>query len=158
RALQDVRDKVASIEGSLPTGIDPPQVQKFDIGAAPVLSVALSGDLGARELSALAKDEVKPAVEQIGGVGGVDLIGAREREIKILIDPPKLVSFGLTVQDVVGTIAAQSIDLPAGYATQGTRELTVKTTAQVRTPEDIEALIVPGAPGRTVRIRDVAQV
>ena len=158
QALQEVRDKVASVEGQLPSGIDPPLVQKFDIGAAPVLSVALAGEVGPRELSDVADDVVKPAFEQVSGVGGVDLIGAREREVKILVDPVRLVSYGLTVQDVAGTVAAQSIDLPAGYAKQGTLELTVKTSAQVETPEEIGALVVPGAPGRVVRLRDVASV
>jgi HAE1 family hydrophobic/amphiphilic exporter-1 len=90
QALADVRDKVSSVEAQLPSGVDPPLVQKFDIGAAPVLSVALSSDVGPRELSRIAKDEVKPILEQVEGVGGADLLGAREREFKVLVDPAKL--------------------------------------------------------------------
>jgi HAE1 family hydrophobic/amphiphilic exporter-1 len=48
RAVQDVRDKVAEVQGELPSQIEPPLVQKFDVGAAPILAVALSGDLSPR--------------------------------------------------------------------------------------------------------------
>ena len=81
QSLQDVRDKVAAIERELPAGIDPPVIQKLDIGATPVLAVALAGDLPIRELTKLAKDEVKQRIQQIPGVGIVDLVGGREREI-----------------------------------------------------------------------------
>ncbi len=55
-AVQDVRDRVSSVLSQLPEGIDPPVVQKFDVGAAPILSVALSGKLPVRELTRLADD------------------------------------------------------------------------------------------------------
>src|SRR6185369_917417 len=53
-AAQDVRDRVSTTLRKLPTGIDPPVVQKFDVGAAPVMSLALSGNLPVRELTRLA--------------------------------------------------------------------------------------------------------
>ena len=64
-AVQDVRDRVSSTLRKLPAGIDPPVVQKFDVGAAPIMSVALSGNLPARELTRLADDVVKTRIQQI---------------------------------------------------------------------------------------------
>lgn len=157
-ALQDIREKVAAIEGTLPSGIDPPLVQKFDIGAAPIMSVAVAGELPPSALTALAKDEVKQQLERIPGVGGIDLIGAREREIEILVDPARLELYGLTVQEVATTVGAQSLDLPAGYTTQGAQELTIKTKGEVRTVAEIGQLIVPTGPGSSVRLTDVATI
>src|SRR5690606_15883065 len=57
-ALQDVRDKIAAIEGDLPKGIDPPVIQKFDTGAAPVMAVALSSSLDIRKLTHIADNVV----------------------------------------------------------------------------------------------------
>jgi HAE1 family hydrophobic/amphiphilic exporter-1 len=71
-----------------------------------VLSVALASDMPIRDLTKIAKDEVKQRVQQMPGVGTVDLIGAREREIKMLVDPARLIGFGLTVDDVSGAIQA----------------------------------------------------
>jgi hydrophobic/amphiphilic exporter-1 (mainly G- bacteria), HAE1 family len=157
QALQEVRDKVAALENELPAGIEPPLVQKFDIGAAPIMGLAVSGAIPAGELADIA-DDVKERIERVTGVGGVDLVGNQEREIQILVDPAKLTTFGLTVDDVAGALQAQSLDLPAGFAKSGGREFSVKTKGEVRTPTEIGDVLLPGAPGTTVRIRDVAQV
>ena len=147
QALAEVRQKIETIEGDLPSGADPPIVQKFDIGAAPVVSVAVSGDLPPSELSALVEDRVEARIEQIQGVGGIDRIGAREREIKLHVDPRKLELHGVTVDDIRQTLASQSIDMPAGYSTQGSTELSVKVRGEARTLDDLRNLVVPGARG-----------
>ena len=64
QALQDVRDKVAAIEQQLPDGIEPPIVQKFDIGASPVLTIALAGDMEIRALTKFAREQIKQRVQQ----------------------------------------------------------------------------------------------
>jgi len=157
-ALQDVRDKVLAIERDLPKGIDPPVIQKFNTGAAPVLSVALSGDMPIRELTKIAKDEVKQRVQQVPGVGTVDLIGAREREIQVLVDPARMTGFGLTVDDVSGAIQAGNIELPAGYVKTGGSELTIKTKGEVKSAEEIGDIVIRGVGGAAIRVKDVAKV
>src|SRR5690606_11095101 len=79
QALQEDRDKIAAIERNLPQGIDPPVVQKFDVGAAPILSVALASELPPAELTRIAKNEIRQRLQQISGVGNIDLVGGRER-------------------------------------------------------------------------------
>ncbi len=158
QALQEVRDKIAAIERTLPKGIEPPVVQKFDTGAAPVLSVALAGALPVQALTRLADDTVKQRVQQVPGVGQVTLVGGREREIKILVDPARLTGYGLTVDDVVGAIGAQSLEMPAGYIKMGDRELTVKTRGEARTPEELGEIVITGGGGAAIRVRDVADV
>ena len=157
-ALQDVRDKVTAIERELPRGIDPPVIQKFNTGAAPVLSVALSGDLPIRELTKIAKDQVKQRMQQVPGVGTVDLIGAREREVKVLVDPARMSGFGLTVDDVAAAIQAGNIELPAGYVKTGGSELTIKTRGEVKSAAEIADIVIVGLGGAAVRIKDVAEV
>ncbi|MCB9704070.1 MAG: efflux RND transporter permease subunit [Myxococcales bacterium] len=158
QALQDVRDKVAAIERNLPKGIEPPVVQKLDTGSAPVLSVALAGDLPIQELTKIADDTVKQQIQQVPGVGEVSLVGGREREIKVLVEPRRLVGYGLTVDDVAGAIQSQSLEMPAGYVKLGGRELTVKTRGEARSPEEIGEIVITGAGGAAIRVRDVAEV
>ncbi len=157
-ALQDVRDKVLAIERDLPKGIDPPVIQKFNTGAAPVLSIALAGNMPIRELTKLAKDEVKQRVQQVPGVGTVDLIGARERQVKVLVDPARMTGFGFTVDDVSNAIQAGNLELPAGYVKAGGRELTIKTKGEVKSAEEIGDIVISGLGGGAIRVRDVATV
>ncbi|HEY8378831.1 MAG TPA: efflux RND transporter permease subunit [Nannocystis sp.] len=158
QALQDVRDKIAAIERNLPQGIDPPMVQKFDVGAAPILSVALAGDLPPAELTRIARTEVKQRLQQISGVGNIDIVGGREREIKILVDPARMTGFGLTADDVANAVRAQSLELPAGFIKTGATELTLKTRGEVKSAAEIADILIPGPPGAVVKIRDVAEV
>ncbi|MCA9690856.1 MAG: efflux RND transporter permease subunit [Nannocystaceae bacterium] len=154
QALQEVRDKVSAIERQLPSGIDPPVVQKFNVGATPVLTIALAGDLEIREMTRLAKDVVKQRLQQIPGVGTVDVVGGQEREIQVLVDPNKMTGRGLTVEDVARAIQSQNVEIPAGYLKQTGSELTVKTKGEVTSLDEIADIIVRG----TVRVRDVAEV
>jgi len=158
QAVQDVRDKVSGVAGRLPPGVEPPVVQKFDIGSAPIMAVALAGNLDPRELTRIADDILKERLQRVTGVGGVELIGARERAIRVLADPAKLAGFGITVQDVANAIRAQNLELPAGNVEIGDHELSVKTRGEVRTAKEVAAILVPGPPGQVLRVRDVAAV
>ena len=76
-AAQDVRDRVQATLSKLPNEAETPVVEKFDIGAAPILTLAVSGPLPAQEITRLAKDVVKPALQRKQGVGGIDLVGSQ---------------------------------------------------------------------------------
>jgi hydrophobic/amphiphilic exporter-1 (mainly G- bacteria), HAE1 family len=169
-AIQDVREKVSRIQKDLPAGADPPLIEKFDPNAAAIMSVALSGDLPIGKLTHIADKVVKERLQRINGVGSVEIIGGRDREIQVFIDPDKLNGLGLTVQDVAQTIAGQNLEIPAGTFKAGSRELTVKTKGQLVSADDVANIVLPtaaGAPGSnasdgraqpTVRISDVGRV
>jgi HAE1 family hydrophobic/amphiphilic exporter-1 len=157
-AVQEVRDRVSATLSKLPAGIDPPVVQKFDVGAAPVMSVALSGALPVRDLTKLADDVVKARLQKIAGVGAVDLVGGRDREIHILVDPARLEGRGLTVQDLIGGLQSQNLELPAGRIEEGQREFAVKTKGEVRSTQEIADILLSGVGGARVRVGDVATV
>lgn len=168
QATQDVRDRISRIQRDLPEQADPPIVEKLDIGASPIIYLALSGDIGPRKLTHIADKIVKERLQRVRGIGSVDIVGGRDREIQVFIDPDKLNGLGLSVQDVAQTIAAQNLEIPAGYFQTGTRELTVKTKGQLKSAEDIANIVLPAqgsAPGQpppltqpVVRVSDVARV
>src|SRR5512136_1937474 len=86
-AAQDVRDRVQATLSKLPREIQTPVVEKFDIGASPVSTLAFSAPLPIERLTKVAEDVVKPALQQIPGVGSVSLIGGRKRELTIVVSP-----------------------------------------------------------------------
>ncbi len=170
QAVQDVREKVSRILKDLPAGIDPPVIEKFDPTAAPIMAVALSGEMPIGKLTHMADKVVKERLQRVNGVGSVEIIGGRDREIQVYIDPDKLNGLGLTVQDVAQTIAGQNVEIPAGTFKTGTREFTVKTKGQLVSADDVANIVLPtfaAPPGSsagdmnaqpTVRIGDVARV
>jgi hydrophobic/amphiphilic exporter-1 (mainly G- bacteria), HAE1 family len=158
QAVQDVRDKVSTALKDLPKDLEPPIVERLDINAAPILALALAGPLPKRDLTALAKDNIKQKLQSINGVGGVDIIGKQEREFHVWIDPRRLESYGLAVGDVVQMLGAQNVEIPGGRLDLGKTELSVKTRGQVYSAHELENIIITAAGGAPVRIGDVARV
>ncbi len=158
QAMTDIRDRVARIQKDLPEQIDPPVIQKFDVGAAPIMALALSGKIGPKQLSYIADKVVKRDIERVPGVGGVDLVGSRPREIKVLVEPAKLAGMGLAISDVENALRAQNLDLPGGHFEQGSHELMIKTKGEVKTADAIANIAIPNPMGSLIRVRDVADV
>jgi HAE1 family hydrophobic/amphiphilic exporter-1 len=157
-AAQDVRDRVEATLSKLPKEIDTPVVEKVDIGASPVFTLALSGPMPPQELTRIAKDVVKPALQRQAGVGSITLVGGREREISVLLDPERLRSYGLAVGDVARAVKAQSIDQPGGRATQSQQERIVRLTSEAKSVADLRGLILSNQNGAPIRLLDVAEV
>ncbi|MGE0321789.1 MAG: efflux RND transporter permease subunit [Polyangiaceae bacterium] len=158
QALQDVRDKVSRLSNELPSGAKAPIVEKFDIGAAPIITLAMAADMPVGKLTDLADNTVKARLQRINGVGSVDIVGGREREVQILVDPVKLAGFGLTVEDVANAVKAQNIEVPAGSFSKGGAELSVKTKGELTTPDQVANILLIGAGDANLRVRDVAKV
>src|SRR5262249_7458532 len=95
---QEVRDKVAVARPLLPVDVEAPLVEKFDLSAVGFMTIVLGGPIGRREISDFAKHGVKERLERIPGVGGIRMIGSREREIRIWLDPLRLSGYGLAIE------------------------------------------------------------
>jgi hydrophobic/amphiphilic exporter-1 (mainly G- bacteria), HAE1 family len=157
-ATQEVRDRIATVQGDLPEGVEAPLVQKFDLGASPVVQLAVSGGGDPAALLRYAEDELKPSLERIDGVGGVDVIGGREREMHVWLRPEALRSYELTAEDVARALAAQNLEVPGGRIEGGGKELVVRTDARARTAEELGGLALVTRNGTAIAVRDVATV
>ncbi|HEX9985718.1 MAG TPA: efflux RND transporter permease subunit [Thermoanaerobaculia bacterium] len=157
-ATQEVRDKISTIVASLPTDADPPIVQNFDPGAIPVVTIAVSGPGSQRDISEYVDKNLRRRLETVTGVGQVLVIGARPRQINVVVDNAKLTSQGLTAAQVVAALQAQNIQIPGGKVEQGLRDLTLRTYGRVTSPEEFGNIPVTNNGGTPVRIRDIARI
>jgi len=159
--VQDVRDKVQLALAELPPDMDPPIVDKVDPDAAPIISVMIAGDIPIAELTAFADDVAKQRLQRLDGVGAVNLVGGRERAVRIWLDNERLRAFGVTADDVSQAIQSEHAELPGGRleTAAGTREFGVKTVAEVTHATGFMYLPVAYREnGVTIRISDVARV
>lgn len=157
-AAQEVRDHVSAILRDLPPGVDPPVITKIDPDATPVLTLALSSGASARDTTEFADKVIRREIESISGVGQVLVIGGRNRQINVLIDPEKLQKFNLSGADVERALRSQNIALPSGRVEQGARQLTLRTQGRVETVEQMADIIVASREGYAVRIADIGTV
>ena len=157
-AAQDVRDKVQATLSKLPREIQTPIVQKLDLGSLPVVTLAVSAPVPIERLTQLAEDVVKPSLQQLQGVGSVDLLGGRKREITIELDPQALKGVGLAASDVVQMLKAQNLDVPGGRTLEANVERTVKLAAEAHSVDGLRAMIVASPSGVPIRLGEVARV
>jgi hydrophobic/amphiphilic exporter-1 (mainly G- bacteria), HAE1 family len=157
-AAQDVREKVATILSQLPQGTEAPVIEKFDVDAAPVLALVVSGRRAAREITELADKRIKRALEGVKDIGAVTLVGQRKREIQIAVDPNRLAAYGLSIQQMETALRRQNVEVPGGRLTGEGREEGLRTLGRVTAVADFETIVVAESPRGPVRVRDVAQV
>ncbi len=158
-AAQEVDAKVRSILSQLPEGTDPPIIDRFDLDAAPVMTVAVSGRRDFREVTEIARKVIKEDLETLSGVGAVILVGGRTRAINVFVDPDRILKYDtLSIEDIRQALARENQELPGGRVDQGRGEKVLRTLGRVQTPRDFEELIVSNRGGQPIRIRDVGRV
>jgi hydrophobic/amphiphilic exporter-1 (mainly G- bacteria), HAE1 family len=161
-AVNDVRDKINLATQDLPQGIDPPIVSKVDPSASPVLLVGLRAKQGAaadiRAITEIADKRVRRQLETINGVGSVVLIGGRDRQINVLMNPLALRAENVTPVDVMRALQSQNLMTPGGALETGPRSVSLKIEGRVTTIDAVERVAIRADGGRILRIGDVAKV
>ncbi|MGK2740298.1 efflux RND transporter permease subunit [Tepidicaulis sp. LMO-SS28] len=158
-AAQDVRDRVDRVRNDLPDDIDAPLIQKIDPDEQAIMWFSLVGDQrwDAVRLAEYADDYIKPQVENIAGVGRIQIGGVTGSAVRIRLDPQKLAAYKMTVTEVVQAIQANNVDIPSGRVESTSREFTVRTIGQFSNAAPFNDLIVGEYQGTAIRLSDVGR-
>jgi HAE1 family hydrophobic/amphiphilic exporter-1 len=154
-AVQDVRAKVDLARRKLPTDIDPPIIDKFDINAIPILWLSMKGNLPLQRMGMIADEVLRPQLESIQGVGTINLDGYAKREIRVWLDGKKLEAHRLTSNDIAKAFLTKNVELPGGIIESVDREFTVRNLGELRNIEEFNNLIILYQNGAPIRLKDV---
>ena len=157
-AANDVRDVVSRSQSLLPDNVEYPTVMKFSSSMIPVMMLSVTADESYNALPKILDDKLVNELNRINGIGSVAVIGAREREVQVHVDPVKLESYGLTVETLGGIIAAENANVPAGKLDIGTQTFNLKSDFQFDDSRDLENIVVSNIGGRKVMLKDVATI
>ncbi|MAY61329.1 MAG: MFS transporter [Rhizobiales bacterium] len=157
KALDDVRNKVDDARPDLPSGAEEPSVHEVNISEFPVLVVTLSGNVPERALTRTAR-ELRDRIEEINGVLDANLQGARDDLVEIIIDPVKLSSYGLQLDQLIQGINAGNSVVAAGSLEGQEGRYAVKVPLLIEDVEDVANLPVVAGPNAVVRVRDLATI
>lgn len=158
-AAADVRDRVSRVRARLPDAIDEPVIAKVEADATPTIWLAFSSEsLSPLDITDLINRIVKPRLQTVPGVADVQINGDRLFSMRIWVDPDKLASFRLTVQDVEDALRKQNLEVPAGRIESQQREFSVTAQTDLSTPAQFAEIALKSASGYVVRLRDVARI
>jgi HAE1 family hydrophobic/amphiphilic exporter-1 len=158
RAAQDVRDRVDRARWDLPKEVEPPVVQKLDVSGFPVMWAPIMTERPAVEASEYVNDFIKPRVETVSGVAGIEIFGREERQIRIWVDGEALRARGLAAVDVISAVRREHLERPGGIVEGDNIEFTVKTDAEYASVAELGQMVIAYVDGAPVRLGDVARV
>ncbi|MFY9608863.1 MAG: efflux RND transporter permease subunit, partial [Blastocatellia bacterium] len=130
-AAQDVRDKINRALPNLPRTIEQPTIEKLDPDASPIMTISVASNRNIREMTEFADKVLRRQIESINGVGQVQIIGGRKRQVNVHLDGDKLRGYNLTVTHVSQALQGQNLEVPGGRVEQTDRVLTLRTLGRL---------------------------
>ncbi|MGD9783527.1 MAG: efflux RND transporter permease subunit [Hyphomicrobiaceae bacterium] len=159
RALNDVKDAISRVRSDLPRTIEEPIVQRIEIEGLPIVTYAAdSPGMTPEELSWFVDDVVKRRLQGVKGVSAIDRIGGVAREIRISLDPDRLLAYGITAGDVNRQLRATNVDLAGGRGEIAGREQAIRTLAGKPTVEGLAETTIALPGNRAVRLSELGTV
>ncbi len=165
--LQTVKDmdlKVTKVQNALnriddfPENTEHPRVFEITTSFFPIAEIALASDLPEKTLVDIA-DRLVERIEDIEGVGSIDIFGDREREIWVEVDKGRMEAYGLSLDEISLAVRTRSQNIPGGHLDEGKQRFNVRVIGEYESPEQLGGIALRSLPdGGTVYLRDVATV
>ncbi|HOW23522.1 MAG TPA: efflux RND transporter permease subunit [Sedimentibacter sp.] len=156
--MLQIRERIDIIKGYLPEGTSSPLALKLDPNAIPIVQLAVSSKGDLYTTQKIAEDVIAPRFERIEGTASASVTGGLEQEVEIVLKEEMIKGYNLSSSYVAQILAAENLNMPGGTVKKGTNELTVRTTGEFKSLEEIKSLPIPLPTGGTIRLKDIADV
>ncbi|MFZ2719969.1 MAG: efflux RND transporter permease subunit, partial [Minisyncoccia bacterium] len=157
KSIQDLKDAVDTVQSDLPREVEDPTVSEINFADQPVLTISVKGTYSPEELSLLG-DNLQSELQAVGGVSRVEVSGVRDREVQIIVKKAKLDQYGASLSDVVAAIQGSNASLPVGGITVDRVQYAIQFEGDLTTPLDLQDVAIPLQNGRSVYVRDLAEI
>lgn len=157
--LQDAQRKVNAILAELPGDAKPPSLNKFSLDDLPIMTLSATAKMDDRKFFDLIDKRIQPMLSRLPGVAQISLIGGREREIQINIDPKKLEAYKLSIMQVRQLVTNANLDFPTGKVKTTDQQILVRLAGKYKDVDQLRNLVLTTTnTGTQVRLGDVADV
>ena len=165
KAADDVREKVASMRATLRDEVKEPRIIRFDPTSKAIWSLAVFPEAqndskltSLVELTNYAEQTIKKRLENVRGVGAVNVLGGSRREINIYLRPDAMEALGVSADQIAAAVRNENQDLPVGALRSFTQERVIQVQSRVKRPEDFANIIVARKGTTPIRLSQVATV
>lgn len=157
-ATIDLREQVSLVEGYLPEDADKPIVMKMNMNSMPILVAAVDGGSNLADLKQTIEDDVVPLIERQEGVASVTIGGGYTKQIDVIVEPQTLENYNLSMSAIVGSIAANNVNVAAGEVVDGGKNINIRLMGKYEKLSDIENVDINLPTGGIVKLKDIASV
>ena len=158
-AVDEVRDAVSRVRSDLPADLRDPVIQKVNLAGTPILTYTVASTrMDDEALSWFIDNQVSKTMLAVNGVGAVTRVGGVSREVRVELDPARMLALNITAADVSRQLRQIQQEASGGRADLGGAEQSVRTLATVQTAQELGAMEVTLSDGRHVRLDAIAKV
>src|SRR5438445_760779 len=159
RDRQDIAERLATLPGSLPSGVKTPVMTPLTSSTGDLLTVGLVSDkLTLMQLRTIADWLIVPRLLAVQGVAKASVYGGDVRQIQIQIDPAKLIAHELSIDDVLNAAQRATGVRGAGFVDTRNQRIIIRSEGESLTAADIGAIVVAHQPTGNVKLSDVGRV
>ena len=158
-AVDDVRDAVSRVRSDLPADLRDPIISKMDLSGMPILTYTVASDrMDDEALSWFVDNNVAKSMLSVRGVGAVGRVGGVSREVRVELDPAKLLALNASAADISRQLRQIQQEASGGRADVGGTEQSVRTIATVQSADELARMEITLSDGRRIRLDEVATV
>ena len=159
-AYQDVTAKMGLVRKKLPADAEEPLIIKADPSQLPVMDlIVVSKRFDLVKLRTWVENDLQKQFAAVEGTAGTEVSGGLLREIRVVVNPHRMQSLGVTIEKLTQSLRDANVELAAGRITGERKEFTVRTLGRFRKTDDIKNIILSrDASGGYVYLRDIARV
>ena len=162
KARQSVTERLQQVMNQLPENVHPPEISPLASPLGTILQYAFTvngqGKTSLMDLRRLVDSTLKNQILSVAGVTQVTVYGGDERQEQVLVDPAKLRSLNVSLNEVAAAAKGANSSAPAGFLIGGGQEVLVRGIGKVNSIRDLQQSVVKVNDGKPILLRDVAQV
>ena len=153
----EVKAKIDGLANNFPTDLKQPVIAKLNPLQTSVLDIVISGG-NQRDIEKYVTDTLSNKVTAVKGVASVNTFGGLQRAVRIAMDPDLMAAHGVTINDIVSTIATHNLNVPSGKIETSMNSENVRFMGEFKSIKDISNLEITTVEGETFKLSDVANV
>ncbi len=154
-AYAQLQDRMDRIKAEIPEDIERIYIQKFGNEDEPIVWVALIPEKPIEDPYYLVEQLIKKPIERIDGVAKVEIWGAQEKSILIMVNQNQVKSYNINLYQVIQQLRRENFSISSGHVTEGSQKIYVRSLSKFRSIEEIANLPIRGP---NIRLKDIAEI
>ncbi len=158
QAMFNIREALDMVTSRLPDDADSPRIFKFSSDMIPVIGISISGIDDMATAYDIADSQIATALDQIPGVGQVNIVGGTQTEVHIELNQNRLQAYNIDADTVASVVSANNVTAAGGYVYQGAYQFGVRTDGELKNLEDFRNIVITYVDNTPIFLRDLADV